>query len=130
HRTHADPGHGSPGRANAGPTSPGRANPGPSFARDALLQRAVRSAIYGLEDAVHAWTGNRLIVHDFDEQDLRHAVEAGHPPQVLDEVREAYVTLMGSTPFAFHGRTRRRSFVPTRRAVSGPGGRADHPRTG
>jgi hypothetical protein len=141
---HENPGPRSAGHENPGPRSAGHENPGridtagepriaydsPSFAHDAPLRAAVRSAISGLEDAVHAWTGNRLIVHDFDEQDLRHAVEAGHPPQVLDEVREAYVTLMGSTPFAFRVRTRRRTFVPTRLAVSGPAGRADHPRTG
>ena len=140
----ANPGPRSAGHENPGPRSAWHENPGridaagepriaydgPSFARDAPLRAAVRSAISGLEDAVHAWTGNRLVVHDFDEQDLLHAVEAGRPPQVLDEVREAYVTLMGSTPFAFRVRNQPRTFVPTRLAASGPAGRADHPRTG
>src|SRR5690606_28123319 len=132
-------GHENPGPRSAWHENPGRidaagdpriANDSPSSARDAPLRAAVRSAISGLEDAVHAWTGNRLVVHDFDEQDLLHAVEAGRPPQVLDEIREAYVTLMGSTPFAFRVRNQPRTFVPTRLATSGPAGRADHPRTG
>ncbi|MFO7546574.1 MAG: hypothetical protein R6W77_13865 [Trueperaceae bacterium] len=137
--THANAGHANAGHANAGHGNPGRidsaeeprlAYDGPSYARDAPLREAVRTAIGDLEDAVHAWTGNRLIVHDFEVVDLRQAVEAGHPPQVLDEVREAYVTLMGSTPYAFRARSRRRTFGPTRRAESDLAGRAGHPRTG
>lgn len=98
------------------------------------LHEATGIAVRALEDAVCAWTGNRLIVHEFEETDFKDAVDSGRSPEILDEYRRASVALIGSTPFAYrwrrNGVAHREWGDAIRRAASDPGDPAVRPRTG